>query len=180
MRRLLTAFLPAFTALAAGVVLAASASGSPAAPPCSGASLSGLFSLVLGSPGAGNVVYVLRVRNRSASACFVSGLPAVRLLGLRHQPLPTHAFAARPGQLTAVRVQLAPGAYASASARFSPDVPGVGESGRGACEPKAFFLRVRPQGGGSLLAAVRPPTPVCEHGGMSFTAFVAGRHVPTP
>jgi hypothetical protein len=162
--------------LAVGLVYANPQAAS--AGPCPAASLRGTFSLVPGSPGAGNVVYVLRLRNRSSASCFVSGLPTLRLLGQRRQPLPTHVVAAHPGQLTAVRVLLPPGGYASASARFSPDVPGPGEQTEGACEPKAFFLRLWPQGGGNLLARVRPPTSVCEHGGMTVTSFVAGRRVP--
>src|SRR5262249_42653789 len=72
--------------------------------------------------------------------------------------------------LTAVRVDLPPGARARATARFSPDVPGPGEQTIGRCEPVAHTLRVAPGGGGTLRAPIRQPTPVCEHGPMTWTA----------
>jgi hypothetical protein len=51
-------------------------------------------------------------------------------------------------------------------------VPGPGEplSGR-RCEPVAYTLLVRPNGGGTLHAPIRPPTPVCEHGGMTWSVL---------
>jgi hypothetical protein len=161
--------------LALGLV-AAALGGTPA---CRGPQLAATFSVVRGSAGAGNIVYALRVRNRSDSACFVSGLPQLRLLGRTGKPLPTHVTAARPGQLTAVRVVLRPGGYASASARFSPDVPGPGEGGVRRCEPVAYRVRVTaPPGGGTTTGPVSPPTSVCEHGTMSFSALVPGRTPP--
>jgi hypothetical protein len=71
-----------------------------------------------------------------------------------------------------VRVPLRPGASTGSTARFSPDVPGVGEpvSG-GQCEPKAYAIRYTPSAGGTLLAPVRPPTPVCEHGRMAVSVM---------
>jgi hypothetical protein len=65
-----------------------------------------------------------------------------------------------------VRVILNATRRAQATARFSPDVPGPGEpvSGR-QCEPTAYKVRVTPpSGGGTLVAPILPPTPVCEHG----------------
>jgi hypothetical protein len=80
---------------------------------------------------------------------------------------------AHPGALTAVLVRLRLGATAKATARFSPDVPGPGEPVGKTCEPKAYRLRVTPNGGGTLTVPIQPPTPVCEHGGMSFSALIA-------
>jgi Domain of unknown function (DUF4232) len=148
-------------------------SGAPAAVnPCVGSQLSGTFRVVPGSAGAGNIVYALRLRNRSSRTCFVSGLAGLRLLGRTGRPLPTHVTPAfRPG-LTAVRVVLRPGHSARAEARFSPDVPGPGEPVNAhQCEPTAYRVRVTPPGGGRLVAPVSPPTPVCEHGGMSLKAL---------
>jgi len=70
---------------------------------------------------------------------------------------------------------LAPGKVATATARFSPDVPGAGEQVAGPCEPKAFRARVWPPGGGSGSFVVRlvPPTPVCEKGRLVFSAVYA-------
>jgi len=134
--------------------------------------LSGSFTVVPGSAGAGNIVYALRMKNTSHTSCTVTGIPAMTLLDRRGKRLPTHPFPAHPGALTAVLVRLAPGRTATATARFSPDVPGPGEpvSGR-RCEPVAYTLLVRPNGGGTVRAPIRPPTPVCEHGGMTWSVL---------
>jgi hypothetical protein len=142
-------------------------------PPCTGAQLSGTFKAVPNSEGAGNIVYALRVKNTSTHTCFVTGIPGVTLLDRRNHKLPTHARPAQPGALAAVLVTLAPGKSTKATARFSPDVPGVGEHTIGQCEPKSYWLRVTPNGGGTFKAPVQPPTPVCEHGGMSWSVFTA-------
>jgi hypothetical protein len=144
--------------------------------PCKGSDLSGTFAAVPGSPGAGNIVYALRLRNTSSSSCTVTGIPVVTLLDRRGRRLPTHPFPAHPGALTAVLVTLAPGKAATATARFSPDVPGTGEPVTGRrCEPVAYDLLVRPNGGGTLSAPFRPPTPVCEHGGMQWSVLTQSR-----
>ena len=140
---------------------------------CTARELSGSFALVPGSPGAGNVVYALRLTNRSSRLCFVTGIPGLRLLDRHGRPLPTHVIPVHRGALTAVIVRLAPGQSATDTARFSPDVPGVGESGK--CEPVAYKLRVTPTGRGTLVVAVRPPTRVCEHGSLQMTVLVKAR-----
>lgn len=141
------------------------------AAPCAGADLEGRFAVLPGSAGAGNIVYSLRLTNVSASPCFVSGLPAVTLLDRNGSPLPTHVAAAQPGQATAARIVLQSGAAAKADARFSPDVPGVGEQQTGACEPKAYVLRVTAPGGDTVAAPISAPTAVCEHGALNFTVY---------
>ena len=139
---------------------------------CTGGQLSGTFAVVPGSAGAGNIVYALVLRNRSSSTCRLTGLPVVRLLGRTARPLPTHVTPAFRGALTAVLVTLAPGQRAKATARFSPDVPGPGEPTAGKqCEPTAFWLRVVARGGGATTVRVKPPTPVCEHGGLQFSVY---------
>jgi hypothetical protein len=160
-----------------GLVGLALALGAPPASvkPCTASQLSGSFSVINGSAGAGGISYRLRLRNRSSRTCFVSGLPGLRLLGKTGRPLPTDVTPAfRPG-LTAVRVVLRPGRAAKADARFSPDIPGPGEPQIGGrCEPKAYKLRVTPPpGGGKLLAPVSPPTSVCEQGSMSLKPLSA-------
>jgi hypothetical protein len=145
--------------------------------PCRGSALAATFSVVPGSAGAGNIVYVLRGRKRTASTCFVSGLPRLVLLGRTGAVLPTHPFPEHRGALTAVMVVLKPGAYASTSARFSPDVTGTGEPANGPCEPVATRIRITPQPGlGTIIMPIVPPTRVCEHGGMSLSGFVAGKN----
>ncbi|HUK45053.1 MAG TPA: DUF4232 domain-containing protein [Gaiellaceae bacterium] len=144
--------------------------------PCTGAMLSGSFKAIPGSAGAGNIVYRLQLENISSTACFTTGVPGVLLLDARGGRLPTHgAFAGKPGVLTAVMVPLFPGKSATLTARFSPDVPGRGEPVlKHACEPTAYRLRVTPAGGGTVVVPISPPTPVCEHGSLQLTSFVAG------
>ncbi|HEY8774697.1 MAG TPA: DUF4232 domain-containing protein [Gaiellaceae bacterium] len=163
---------------AAAMAAVGLATGSSAASvlPCTGSMLSGTFSVIPGSAGAGNIVYALKLRNRSTTTCFVSGLAGLRLLGKTGRALPTRVEPAfRPG-LTAVRVVLRPGARAKATARFSPDVPGPNKPTTGRqCEPTAYRVRVTPPpGGGTLIAPVSPPTPVCSHGYMSLSALSPG------
>jgi Domain of unknown function (DUF4232) len=166
---------PHWLVLAGLIAALAFATGGPAATvaPCRGAQLSGTFKVIPGSAGAGNIVYTLRLKNHSTATCFVSGLPKMQLLGRYGRALPTHVVPAFRGALTAVRVVLAPGKSAKATARFSPDVPGVGEpTTTGPCEKTSYKVRVTPPpGGGTLIAPVLPPTPVCEHGGMQVSAL---------
>lgn len=140
---------------------------------CRGGALRGSFAVVRGSAGAGQIVYRLRLTNESGSRCVLRGIPQLRLLDANGKPLPTKLIADRQGALAPKRIVLAAGGSASATARFSPDVPGVGEGTTGRCEPVAARLRVTPAGGGSLEVPVRPPTPVCEHGRLAFRAISA-------
>jgi len=148
---------------------------------CTGGDLVGTFAVVPGSAGAGQITYLLALRNRSQQACSVTGIPALQLLGRYGRSLPTHVAPARPGIATAALIAVKPGGYTSVTARFSPDVPGPGEpvSGR-QCEPTAYKLRVRAQGGGSTVVPVVKPTPVCEHGSLFVSLYVAGRRAVTP
>jgi len=136
---------------------------------CTGQDLGGIFTVLAGSAGAGHISYLLRLTNTSSAPCFVSGLPAVQLLAKDGVALPTHESAARPGTQTAARVELPPGASATAQARFSPDVPGSGEPQSGPCEPIAITLRIEATGGGTVDVPIKPVTSVCEHGSMQFS-----------
>jgi hypothetical protein len=149
-------------------------SGVPAS--CSGSHLKGSFSVVPGSAGAGNIVYKLVVTNTSQSTCTVTGTPIVKLYSKAGKALPTKITPTfRPG-LTAILVRLAPGGSAHATARFSPDVPGVGEPASGRqCEPTAYWLKVTGRSGGSVKLRIRPATPVCEHGGLQLSVYQPGR-----
>ncbi len=165
--RILVVIAAALALVGAG---AASARQSTAA--CKGTQLTGAFTAVKGSAGAGNISYALVLRNRSAATCTFTGLPSARLLGKTGKPLPTHVKAAFPGALAAVLVRLAPGERTRATARFSPDVPGVGEPTQGTrCEAVAYRLRVTAPGGGTVTVPIAPPTPVCEHGQLLFSAY---------
>jgi hypothetical protein len=161
-------------ALIVGAVAALSAStafGHRSAVNCAGSQLAGRFAVIMGSAGAGNISYKVTLKNTSATSCTVTGLPRGRLLGLTKKKLPTHIRAAHPGQLTAILVTLVPGDSTYATARFSPDVPGPGEQVKGPCEPKAYWFRVSALRGGTTTVKVSPPTAVCEHGTMSFSAY---------
>lgn len=136
----------------------------PEAAACTGDDLSGSFDVQVGSAGAGQITYTLRLTNSSAATCFVSGFPELQLLDAQGAALPTHA-APEPGA-AALRVRLQPGASTSFDARFSPDIPGTGEQQSGTCEATASTVRVTPAGGGTLDAPIAPPTPVCEHGAI--------------
>jgi hypothetical protein len=139
------------------------------AAPCNASDVSAAFAAVPGSQGAGNIVYRLTVTNTSSSSCFVSGLPEVQLQDANHKDLPTKG--APNGTQTAVKVTLDPGAKATADARFSPDVTGVGETGN-PCEPKAYILQVT-LGSGTVDANIDPPTSVCSHGSLQLTGYAS-------
>lgn len=161
----------AFATFGAGGVVA---SGAPGA--CAPSSLAAQMTVIKGSAGAGNIEYRLLLRNRGSAACTVSGHPALRLLGAAGAALPTHVTPVTPG-VTAALIALAPGRSASATLRFSPDVPGTGEQSIGQCEPTAHRVRVTlaSPGHGSVIGPILPATPVCEHGGMTETLLSAVR-----
>jgi Domain of unknown function (DUF4232) len=163
-------------AVALVAVLAGASAGRGAGVPfCTGGQLSGTFRVVPGSAGAGNIVYRLRLTNKSSATCAVSGLPMVHLYGRTGKPLPTHPIPAFRAGLTAVLVRISPGGSAHATARFSPDVPGTGEPVSGMrCEPVAYSLHVTARGGGVTKAAIKPATPVCEHGQLQLSAYGPG------
>ena len=156
---------------AVAALSAATAFGHTTAAGCAGSQLAGRFAVVPGSPAAGSISYRLTLRNVSATACTVTGLPVGRLLGNAKGTLPTHIRAAHPGQLTAILVTLAPGDSTYAVTRFSPDIPGRGEPVSGPCQPKAHWLRVGAPGGGQSTVQISPPTPVCEHGTLFFSGY---------
>ncbi len=163
--------LIALACVTAGV-LAGTGAARPTTAACSAHDLGGSFKVVRGSAGAGQITYALRLTNRSSGACWVSGIPQLRLLGAKGGALPTTISAAHPGQATAAMIVLRPGRSARADARFSPDVPGPGEQTTKPCEPTAHRLRVT-IGGGSVTVIVTPPTPVCEHGALSMSLLTA-------
>jgi len=155
------------------VLACVAASAASAAPPpaCTGSQLSATFDVVRGSQGAGNIVYKLTVKNVSAKACSVSGLPKGALLNKAGKVQTTHVIN-DGGNTNAMVVTLAHGKSTFASARFSPDVPGVGEGKAGQqCEPTSYWFRLTAPGGGTTKAKIAPATPVCEHGRLQFTYY---------
>jgi Domain of unknown function (DUF4232) len=139
------------------------------AKPCTGDQLTGSFALVPGSAGAGQIVYALTLKNTSPRACSLRGIPRGTLLGATGAALPTHITPAGAGGVR--RIVLQPGASAVAQARFSPSVPGQGDSQSGTCQPTAHTFQVTTPGGGVTDATMKPPTSVCEQGSLNFEAF---------
>jgi hypothetical protein len=142
------------------------------AAPCLASALTGSFTGIPGSAGAGQISYRLRLTNQGDAPCFLSGIPQLQLLDAQGTKLPTNVSPAHPGTATAARVDLQPGDAATADARFSPDVPGGSEQTDGPCEPKAYTLRVT-VGSGTVDVPITPPTPVCERGSLAMDNFAA-------
>jgi hypothetical protein len=138
---------------------------------CTGSQLSGTFAVQQGSEGAGQIAYTLTLTNTSSTPCSLSSPPKGVLLDTNGSPLPTHIT---PAYGTGPTVSLASGVSAKATARFSPDVPGTGDSQSGPCQPKAHTLQVRPAGGGTVNVPITPATSVCERGSLQFEPFSTG------
>ena len=144
-----------------------------AAAECRASNLRGAFDHIPFSEGAGSTSYRLTVTNIGSPPCFVSGVPNVQLLNTTGSPLPTHVSATQAGTALAVAVTLQHGSSATADARFSPDVTGVGDQAMGQCEPTATALRVTVWAAIGVDAPIKPPTPVCEQESLSFSFFRA-------
>jgi Protein of unknown function (DUF4232) len=154
--------------LALALAAVASVAGaSSVAPACKASQLAGTFKVVPGSAGAGNIVYKLVVKNTSTKTCTVTGLPRGVLLDKAGKVQQTHIRTAMPGAM-AILATLAHGKSSYATARFSPDVPGPGESQTKQCEPTSYWFRLSAPGGGTEKIALTPATPVCEHGQLQF------------
>jgi hypothetical protein len=145
----------------------------PASAPCAASSLQGSFDAVPGSAGAGQITYKLTLTNTGSTACFLSGIPQVQLLGTTGGALPTSTSAEPPVPANPAKISLQHGQSAAAEARFSPDVNGTGDNAPGQCQPTATVLRVTAPGGGTLDAPIQPPTPVCERGSLHFRVFAS-------
>jgi hypothetical protein len=147
-------------------LVAAASAGGATPSRCTGIQLGGTFAGVPNSAGAGNIVYRLALQNLSSATCVLTGLPQGGvLLGKTGTKLPTHVRNNFPGR-AAVLVRLAPGRFAYANARFSPDVPGTGDNTRGQCQPKSYWLQVE-----GINVKIAPATPVCERGTLSFSTY---------
>jgi len=138
------------------------------AKPCRGTDLAATFAVIPNSAGAGQIAYALTVKNTSAGACTVQGIPKGTLLTANGTALLTHIKASGGAGKPVV---LPLGASATAQARFSPDIAGEGDSQSGACQPQAHTFEVTAEGGGVTEAAIKPPTSVCVQGTLSFEPF---------
>jgi hypothetical protein len=140
---------------------------------CHTTDLSGSFTIVPDSAAAGNVSANITLKNISNHACWVYGYPGMLLLGSSHQALPTDVV--RDHAASARRVTLIPNGSATASARFSPDVPGSGDSQSGSCQPVSHYVEITPPDETThLVVSVRPATSVCERGTLQTSVFIAG------
>lgn len=156
---------PAALIVALSVLAAATSAATTATAtthPCRASRLSATMTHIFGSEGAGSTGYLLKIVNHGARACQLGDHAGLQLIDAKGRKLPTNVdFFGRRGPVT-----IAAGHSVSAGLRFSPDIPGVGEPGRGPCEPQAHTVLValRAPASGGLAAAVKPPTSVCEHG----------------
>jgi hypothetical protein len=152
--------------LATSGVSGATAAEPSAASPCVAGQLRAGYTVVPFSEGAGTVSYQLTIRNRSADACALTPPLTMELLDRRDRPLATRIIAP-DAQDTVV---LAPGQWAQAESRFSPDTAGPGES-PSECEPPAHALALHI--GDDRVVAPMDPSPVCENGTISFGRLTA-------
>ena len=155
-------------AVAAGVLATAAAIIVPSTsalvlPGCKASQLAASMSVIKGSAGAGNIGYKLALKNHGG-ACNLGNHPVLKLLKGNGAKLPTHVTWSGAAGL----VTIGSGHSATARLRFSPDIPGRGEPGKGPCEPTAHYIGVilSALGHGNLAGAVKPPTSVCEHGAI--------------
>ena len=151
--------LVALALLVAGALSDGLASGAPASVArCEASTLSASFAHVRDSDATGHELYRLRIATHT-DACVLPGNVTLQLLGANGADLPTRVFGA-------IRLNTVTSAGATIDLELSPDLYGRGEPASGRCEPVAYRLRVRTSVG-TLVAPVRPPTPVCLHGAMA-------------
>jgi hypothetical protein len=156
-------------AIVVGLCVLAAGTSAATTRPCRASRLSATMTHIFGSEGAGSTGYLLKLVNHGARACAFGDHVGLQLIDARGSKLPTHPdFFGPRGPVT-----IAASHSVSARLRFSPDIPGVGEPGRGPCEPQAHTVLValRAPASGGLAAAVKPPTSVCEHGQIEEQAL---------
>jgi uncharacterized protein DUF4232 len=136
---------------------------------CTHTQLTGTFAEVPGSAAAGQIEYLLTLQNVSGSTCWLDALPLpAKLLDASGSPLPTKEVRAEDAVQSTPPATLEPGTAGTATVRFSPDVPGPGDSQSGLCQPRAHTLELTATGGGTVDVPVQPPTSVCERGTLNF------------
>lgn len=168
---------PAAPGAATTPAAAPGGSGASGTTRCHTSDLSASYTVVVDSEAAGSISYNLRLTNTSTHQCTIYGYAGMLLLDANHKPLPTNVQ--RDSLVPKRLLRLDPGGSAAATARFSPDVHGVGDNPGQACQPTAHYTEVTPPDETTqLVTAVSPPTSVCERGTMALSAFVAGRTGP--
>jgi hypothetical protein len=152
-------------------VTATTTTSAPGPAPCVASGLKGSFLIVPGSAGAGHVDARAVLTNISAAPCTTFGYVGLQLLGASDTPLPTHVVRA-PG--SEPHITLAPGGSASALARFSPDIPGPGDSQSGACQPVAQGTEITPPNDTHFVVAPGLMSSVCSQGTIDLNPLQAG------
>ena len=128
---------------------------------CAASDLTGTFSELAGSAGAGNIVYTLHVTNAAQQTCTLTGIPTVTFLDANGAEMNQHTDANVP---QAPVVSLAPGGSASSQIRFSPDVS--------PCDPGiATTLRVELADRSTFQVKLDPPTKLCGAGSVQPANF---------
>jgi hypothetical protein len=155
-------------AVVAATLPASAATASAPAAPCAATSLRATFTHIAGSEGAGNVAYRLTLVNHGRHTCSL-GLPTIVLLGRGGTRLPSHSTS------SGSRVNVGPGRKATAPVRFTADIAAPNEHQQFPCEPLAYSVSVSfARSPGRAVGPVRPPMPVCQHGGMEIRPLAAG------
>jgi hypothetical protein len=152
-------------AVAVGAVVGGLALGvaDAASSRCAARQLKATFSMIPFSQGLGSVGYTLTVTNNSTGDCTLKGPIGLQLLGAGGRKLPTKPRGSLPGGHP---ILLAPGQWARANAKLSPDLAAKGE-GMHQCEPIAHALRLTIAG--ASVTAPMDPSPVCQYGKIYFS-----------
>jgi hypothetical protein len=137
----------------------------------------GTWKQVVGSAGAGQVSADLAFQNASGHTCTVAGFPRITLYTASGTALSTTVTDVQAG--TAGRLTVPAGGWIHSELRYSPNIPGPGESQTGPCEPAAGYALVRlPDDTAAARAELTPPTSVCGRGAIQAKAFAAGAATP--
>lgn len=166
-----------FEATTTGVVAFPDSTGAAGPPVCTAADLSGTFTPVLGSQGAGQLTGRIVLTNTTGAPCLVGGYLGLQLIGATGSPLPTNVVQAA-GNASSITLQ--PTAAVSAAARFSPDIAGPGDAQTGPCQPTATSTRVSLPDEAGYIVASGPGTPVCERGTLDLTPLQQGSTAGAP
>jgi hypothetical protein len=162
---------PSTTAAPPTTAAAATTTTTPGVARCVASKLKGSFLVIPGSAGAGHVEARVVLTNISSAPCTTFGYVGMQLLGASDTPLPTHVVRS-PGSEPAIT--LAPGGSASATARFSPDIPGPGDAPSGACQPVAQGTEITPPNDTHFVVAPGLMSSVCSQGTIDLNPLQAG------
>lgn len=140
---------------------------------CSTADLEAFVSIVPGSQGAGSELMNVRLQNNSGHTCTVYGYPGFQLEDVHQNALPTKVDWVSGTKQT---ITVNNGGSAATTVRFDFDVPGVGDSTSGQCQPDAYYIQVTaPDQTTQLVAQIGGgPVTVCQSGELQVVPFIAG------